>query len=259
MGSIIQGDALAELKKLPDKSFAVCVTSPPYNLGWSNPAIKAGKGDGRTRRWKGEYDGFTDRLEPDEYVAYHRAVIAEILRALQTDGLCWYVHRRRPNYKGGYTPALVDLVLAGMPVRSEIIWDKGGPGPGFCAAGPTGGAYFPTPAYESIFLLAKTQKAQLQRGPAASGDLWNVRRKKEKGVSHPATFPLLLVERCIANTLAQGPVLDPFGGSGTTAAAAAHANRDYLLIEQNSSYCEAARARLVKIESNPLLLDETGL
>ena len=54
MGNIIQGDALAELKKLPAASFAACVTSPPYNLGWSNPASKAGKGAGRKSRYRGE-------------------------------------------------------------------------------------------------------------------------------------------------------------------------------------------------------------
>ena len=164
MGDLIQGDALTELIRLPAASFAVCITSPPYNLGWTNPASKAGKGKGRKSRWKGEYQSFTDRLEPADYVEYHRAVMNEILRVLQPDGLCWYVHRRRSNAQGRYTPALVDLVLAGLPVRSEVIWDKRGPGAGFCAAGRTGGAYYPTLAYESIFLLAASPAALLCRG-----------------------------------------------------------------------------------------------
>ena len=151
----IHGDALVELRNIPDHSFAAVVTSPPYNMGHTNAPGKAGPGGvARPGRFRGGYGDDDDALPPDEYVAYHRAIVAELLRVLQPDGLLWYVHRRKSQSFPDGSPALVDRVLAGYPVRSEIIWDKGSPGPGFAAAGTAGGAYWPTASYETIFLLA---------------------------------------------------------------------------------------------------------
>lgn len=130
---VVCDDALAALRRQPDDCFAAVVTSPPYNLGHTNPASKSGPGGvARAGRWRGSYDGHADALPPDEYVAYHRAVLDELLRVLRPDGLIWYTHSRRPRFDPDGQPALVDRVLAGFPVRCEIIWDKGGPGVGFC-------------------------------------------------------------------------------------------------------------------------------
>jgi DNA modification methylase len=63
--------------------------------------------------------------------------------------------------------------------------------------------------------------------------------------SHFATFPQGLAERCIkAGCPAGGTVLDPFGGSGTTALVAAALGRKATLIELNPEYCVLARARI---------------
>lgn len=245
LNRIITGDALDALDALPSSSFAVCVTSPPYNLGWSNPASKAGKGGvAAPGRYRGEYAGFDDRLPDSDYVEYHRAVVAQLLRVLQPDGLLWYVHQRKGQSEPTGCPALVDLVLGGYPVRKEIIWDKGRPGAGFCAAGRTGGAFYPTPSYETIFLLAKDRSALLDRHIAAQGDVWRFPRPRNTG--HPAAFPLALVSECLDATLASGPVLDPFLGSGTTALAAMQKGRDWLGIEQAPEYVELAQEQLAK-------------
>ena len=121
---IIQGDALAVLETLAADSFAAIVTSPPYNLGRTNPLSKAGKGGvPRARTTPTAYAGFEDNLHPNDYIAYHRRTVYECLRTLRPDGLMWYVHRRRPDYRGD-TP-LVNEILYGYPVRSEVIWPEG--------------------------------------------------------------------------------------------------------------------------------------
>jgi DNA modification methylase len=62
---------------------------------------------------------------------------------------------------------------------------------------------------------------------------------------HFATFPPELVERAIkAGCPAGGSVLDPFGGSGTTAMVAVALGRAATLIELNPEYCTLARARI---------------
>lgn len=63
--------------------------------------------------------------------------------------------------------------------------------------------------------------------------------------AHFATFPPELAARCIkAGCPDGGMVLDPFGGSGTTAMVAAHLGRRATLIELNSDYARLARARI---------------
>ena len=243
----IPGDALAELQRRPAESFACCITSPPYNLGGTNPLSKAGKGGvPRPGTKPTAYAGFADALPDLDYIAYHRRVLTEILRVLQPDGLLWYVHRRRPDYLA--RRPLVDEVLASFPVRTEIIWDKGGPGLNHCTAGAGGGYYFPAPAYETIFLLAKTRGGVLARDIAKMGDIWRIPKGKALRMAgypkHPATFPVALAARCLDATLAAGPVLDPFAGTGTVGVAASAAGRDALLIEGAEEYCGLMRARL---------------
>ena len=238
-GQVITGDALTELRKLPSDHFACVVTSPPYNGGWTNPASKAGHKPGR---WRGEYEGFDDRLPEPEYLALHRGILEECLRVLQPEGAIWYVHVRRPSACAAPYPTLVDRLLEGFPVRQELIWDKGSPGPGICHDGK-GGAYYSTPAYESIFLLTQGKEAKLNMNIAKMGNVWRFPRSRVRG--HNATFPLNLAERCIKATSCPGPVLDPYLGSGTTAVAARNLGRSFVGIEQSATYVELATQRII--------------
>ena len=63
---------------------------------------------------------------------------------------------------------------------------------------------------------------------------------------HPTCKPLALMEYLckLTRTPAGGIVLDPFGGSGTTAVACINTGRDYLVIEKDPQYCEIARKRV---------------
>lgn len=56
-------------------------------------------------------------------------------------------------------------------------------------------------------------------------------------IDHFATFPPALIEPCIlAGCPAGGTVLDPFGGSGTTAGVAVKHGRNAILCELNPDY-----------------------
>jgi DNA modification methylase len=68
---------------------------------------------------------------------------------------------------------------------------------------------------------------------------------KEEGIGHPARFPEKLAEFFIlAGSSAGDVVLDPFSGSGTTAAVAQRLNRIWIGIDANSDYCRLAALRL---------------
>jgi len=66
---------------------------------------------------------------------------------------------------------------------------------------------------------------------------------------HPTQKPEALLHRVILACTAPGEViLDPFLGSGTTAAVARRLGRHFIGIERDPSYAEAARARVATIE-----------
>ena len=74
--------------------------------------------------------------------------------------------------------------------------------------------------------------------------VWTVATQGYKE-AHFATFPEKLIEPCVlAGSKEGGIILDPFLGSGTTAAVAKKHNRGFIGIELNPKYAEMAKRRL---------------
>lgn len=89
--------------------------------------------------------------------------------------------------------------------------------------------------YTREFLLGDTRNMRT---------VWSMATGRFKG-AHFATFPLELPKRCIlAGCPADGTVLDPFGGTGTTAKAARDLGRRAILLELNPIYIEFQKTRL---------------
>lgn len=77
--------------------------------------------------------------------------------------------------------------------------------------------------------------------------VWTVATAPYKG-AHFATFPPALIEPCILAGSRPGDiVLDPFGGSGTTAGVAQQHGRRSILCELNSEYLDLIPGRMAKI------------
>ena len=85
-------------------------------------------------------------------------------------------------------------------------------------------------------------------------DVWNGYSRvcgtfKERTGWHPCQMPESLLKRIIAASSNPGDcVLDPFCGSGTTAAAACQLNRHYVGIEISPQYVENAKNRLAELK-----------
>ncbi len=78
-------------------------------------------------------------------------------------------------------------------------------------------------------------------------NVWTVTTKPYKG-AHFATYPPDLIEPCIlAGSRKGGIVLDPFLGSGTTAAVAEQLGREYIGIELNADNEPLIRERLANV------------
>lgn len=95
----------------------------------------------------------------------------------------------------------------------------------------------------------KTEKREYDEIKGANKrSVWSVNTKSYEG-AHFATYPPELIEPCIlAGCPKGGVVLDPFGGSGTTAAVANEHNRDAILCELNPEYIPLIKERLSKVQ-----------
>lgn len=167
----------------------------------------------------------------------------------------------------------------GWYLRQDIIWHKPNPMPESVKDRCT-------KAHEYIFLLSKNQKyyfdneaikedAKYPQGPHNAtairkgvGDpkmntrgglhkigaiakrnkrsVWTITTKPFKE-AHFATYPIDLIEPCIlAGCPEGGTVLDPFGGSGTTAVASINNKRNVILCELNQEYIDLSKRRIKK-------------
>jgi DNA modification methylase len=75
--------------------------------------------------------------------------------------------------------------------------------------------------------------------------------KNQKGIGHPAMFPVELPYRLIKMlSWKSGTVLDPFSGSGTTGVACKITGRKYIGIELSEDYCKIAENRIINEEQD---------
>lgn len=228
---IICGDAVEVMKKMPDKSIDLVVTSPPYNL---KNSTGNGMKDGRGGKWanaalQNGYSHYDDNMPHDKYVTWQRKCLEEMMRLIKDTGAIFYNHKWR--VQNGLLQDRQDIVY-GFPVRQIIIWRRKG-GLNF-----NRGYFLPT--YEVIYLIAK-KKFSLAPKANAYGDVWEFTQEMKN--PHPAAFPVDLIQRIIGSTEAQ-IILDPFMGSGTTAVAAKNLKRKYIGIDISPEYCEMARDRI---------------
>jgi modification methylase len=241
INTIICGDNIPVMRELPDSCLDLVVTSPPYNL---KNSTGNGMKNGRGGKWANAalqhgYEDHDDEMPHSDYVAWQRNCLTEMMRVLKDDGAIFYNHKWR--VQNGLLQDRHDIV-DGFPVRQIIIWRRKG-GINF-----NKGYFLPT--YEVIYLIAKP-KFQLAPKANAYGDVWEF--GQELNNTHPAPFPVALIERIIGSTTAQ-IILDPFMGSGTTGVAAKKLGRSFIGIELSKSYCELAtqRIRNVDINNQPL-------
>lgn len=233
LNRIMTGDAVKTMRKMPDESIDVVVTSPPYNL---KNSTGNGMKDGRGGKWSNArlLDGYADHddaMPHDEYVAWQRESLTEMYRLLKPTGAIFYNHKWR--VQAGLLQDRNDIVT-GFPVRQIIIWKRKG-GINF-----NPGYFLPT--YEVVYLITKPE-FKLAPKANAFGDIWEFTQEFKN--DHPAPFPLAFASRCVASTTGK-VVLDPFMGSGTTALAAIDNERDYVGIELTAEYSRMARDRIKK-------------
>jgi len=232
INKFVCGNTVEIMKKIPDGSVDLIVTSPPYNL---KNSTGNGMKDGRGGKWSNAalingYSHYDDNMPHEKYVEWQRECLSEMLRIIPENGAIFYNHKWR--VQAGLLQDRQDIV-SGFPVRQIIIWRRKG-GINF-----NPGYFLPT--YEVIYLIAKPS-FKLAPKANAYGDVWEFGQENKN--KHPAPFPVDLIERIISSTSSK-IILDPFMGSGTTALVAKKLNRKFIGIDISPEYCRMAEKRLV--------------
>jgi len=233
LNKIVCGDAVGIMKRIPDESVDLIITSPPYNL---KNSTGNGMKDGRGGKWqnaalKNGYSHHNDCMPHPQYVKWQRDCLEEMMRIIPENGAIFYNHKWRVQ-----DSLLQDRhdIVNGFPVRQVIIWRRKG-GLNF-----NPGYFLPT--YEVIYLIAKP-KFKLSPKANAHGDVWDI--TQEMNNEHPAAFPIKLIDRIVSSTNAK-TILDPFMGSGTTAISAMNFGRNFIGIDLSPDYCKMAEERINK-------------
>ena len=250
--TIMVGDCLTELKKIPDQSVDLVFADPPYNLQLNGDLTRPDQS--KVDAVDDDWDKFTDFAS---YDAFTKAWLTECRRVLKPHGALWVIGSYHNIFRVGTT--LQDL---GFWVLNDVVWRKVNPMPNFR------GRRF-TNAHETLIWASRDQKSKYcfhyEAMKVFNDDLqmrsdWTLplctgaeRLKDGKGDKvHPTQKPEALLQRVMLATSNAGDVvLDPFFGTGTTGAVAKQLGRNFIGIERDETYAKAALARIALVEALP--------
>jgi len=247
--SVYSGDAIEFLKSIPDETFQLIITSPPYNIGK-------------------EYE---KKVDLQEYINQQTIIINECVRTLRATGsICWQTGNFVEN--GSIIP--LDIMIypifekLGLKLRNRIIWHFEH---GLHSTKRLSGRY------ETVLWFSKTDNyvfnldpiripqkypnkkhfkgpniGKLSGNPLGKnpGDVWNIPNVKNNHIEkldHPCQFPVELIERFVLSLTNEGDwVFDPYLGTGTTIVAALRHQRKGAGSEIMQKYVDISIDRIQK-------------
>jgi len=242
LNKIICGDCIEVLGKVGEPFADLIFADPPFNIGY-------------------KYDKYYDKVKKKNYIAWTKDWMSACKKVLKPHG-SFYIAI------GDDYAANVKIIAdeLGLIMRNWIIWHY------------TFGQQTKTKfarAHTHIFYFANDSKNftfndYTVRVPSDRQLIYNDRRAnpvgkmpddvwtsdsrvcgtfKERAGWHPCQMPESLLKRIVAVSSNPGDcVLDPFSGSGTTAAAAYQLERNYVGVEISESYVENSNKRLTQLK-----------
>ena len=253
--NVVCEDNLSFMRRRPDESIDLSITSPPYNLGKEYEKGKSQEKD----------------------IEEQAACIAEAVRVLNPmASICWQVGNHIDS--GEVFP--LDILLYplfknhGLVLRNRIVWTFGH---GLHCQKRFSGRHetilWFTKSDDYIFNLDPVRvpskypnkkhfkgpnKGELSSNPLGKNpsDVWdipNVKANHVEKTDHPCQFPIGLVERLVlALTNEGGSVLDPYLGVGSSAIAALKHKRVAYGCDLDQGYIDIAWERIHKLRAGTL-------
>lgn len=223
LNAIYNEDCLVGMKRIPDESIDLIITSPPYNLGGS---FHTG-----TNRMKA-YDVHNDNLPEMEYQGSQIQFLNLCYKLLGEDGSMFYNHK--PRIVSGKTIHPLEWILkTNFILKQEIIWRNGSQN--FDKI-----RFYPMT--ERIYWLVKKPETKLHNEVGFS-DVWDF-KNAARDSHHNATFPADLPEVIMSCFPEAQTVLDPYMGIGTTALAAIRMKKKYIGFEISENYYNESLKRV---------------
>ncbi len=253
INNVYCGDCVEQMKKIPDNSIDLVVTSPPYD----------------------QIRDYKDKPEFDLH-----ATGKEILRILKDGGIAvMVIQDQTKNFGKSLTSfkTIIDWCSLGFKLFECVIYRKNGSeGAWWTQRFRVDHEYMPIflkgerPKYfnkEELKIPSKhggkvmtgsgARKTDGTTSPLVTrpinlmkcrGTIWNYLMAGDKNPlkrKHPAVFPDQIpfdFIQCFCEP--KGIVLDPFSGSGSTLVMAKRLGRDYIGFDIANEYCELAKERL---------------
>lgn len=245
---LYNADSLHLLERLRDSPFRfdLTVTSPPYNIGK-------------------EYE---DKLSVDDYVKWSRRWMTLVHDVTASSGAFWLNLGYFEVPERGLCVPISYLLWDQSPfyLNQEVVWVYGAGVSARRRLSPRNEKWLfyvrdaanytfnldairdPNVKYPNQKKNGKFRCNPLGKNPS---DVWEfakvttgTARSSKERTSHPAQFPLGVVERIVkASSNAADLVLDPFAGSGSAGIAAAALGRVFVGVEMDRRYCELAAKR----------------
>jgi len=232
-----QGDCVTLMKKLPDGSVDLVVTSPPYD------GLKEYK---KRMTWE-----------------YFRKVASELHRVVKEGGIVVWIVSDIAEDKGGSFRQALSFVEDGFTIHDIMIHKK---------AFPLLSKVRYRQAFEYMIILTKgeprainllhdqpAKKSKKDKDKIASvrDNIWTYTTGNEIMLSHLAAFPLALAVDHVSSWSKEGDIiLDPFLRSGTTGVASMLLDRRFIGFEKEKKYLTIADKRLANWESESIAVDE---
>ena len=211
--TVITGDSLTILRSMEAESVDMVITDPPYGIDYQSN--------------RKEKDRRLAKISNDK--APFIWWIYDAARVVKSRGgvLCF----ARWDVQQVFVDA---LELAGLTVKSVIVWDRQAHGMGDLKASFA-------PRYDVIIFAVKGRFEFPGKRP---DNVIACPKVGNAALIHPNEKPVALLERLIEATTEPGAlILDPFAGSGSTLAAAAKTGRQYIGIELDPKYSQIAADR----------------
>ncbi len=241
LNKIIQGDCMEVLGQITEPFADLIFADPPFNIGY-------------------KYDKYHDKVEKKNYVAWAKDWMAACKQALKPHG-SFYIAI------GDEYAANVKIIAdeLGLFMRNWIIWHYtfGQQTKTKFARAHTHIFYFANDeknfTFNDLAVRVPSDRQLLYNDKRANpigkmpDDVWNQDVRvcgtfKEREGWHPCQMPESLLKRIIAaSSNPDDCVLDPFSGSGTTAAAACILGRNYVGIEISEQYVDNSNQRLAEL------------
>ncbi len=240
---IICGDCAKEFKKIKDNSVDLIITDPPFNIG---------KKYGRH---------YKDNMKKGEYIEWCKQWLRECIRVLKEGGALYLFNYPENN---AYIMPFLDQHLT---FKRWMTWHY----PVNTGMSPTN---FTRSQHSILFytkgknpkVFNKKDIAEPYRNPTdkrirelikngSNGktpyDVFHfniVKNVSKDKTEHPCQIPVPLIEIFVKASSNKGDtILDPFGGSFSTAAASKKLGRNSISIELNPEFCKIGKERLAKI------------